>query len=277
MNDTNQCFLPLDEAAISMAMYELGVGRPAVQVLDSVDSTNNWLLERLKPGSSGQACTVCAAEHQTAGRGRRGKAWHTPELGVTFSLSINIPLPLSEISGVSLLAGAAVCDCLRNVGAGLAMVKWPNDILVRESKLCGILVEVASYSEHSTTVIIGIGVNYRRGPEVVSIDQSSMDLFDLCDGHPPDRSALIGSLAGNVYQCVSAMRADSLERLKNGWSHYDALNDRIVEVHSAGERVIGTAAGIDDMGLFRLRTADRIRSFSSADVSVRPKGVHKPD
>ncbi len=266
---------PLDESAIAAAVARLGPHRPTVKVLKKVDSTNNWMLQRMgqsKSGISDAGFLVCAAEYQSSGRGRRGKAWHTPETGVTFSLGIRIPLALSQVSGVSLLVGAAVCDCLREVGVAGAMVKWPNDILVRDAKLCGILVEVQSYTEQSTDVVIGIGVNYRRGAEAQQIDQPVVDLFDLCNAQPPLRSSLIGSLAANVYQSIGRMRADSLSTLKTGWTGYDALDRRAVEVRNGNELIAGKAMGIDDSGQLLVETTGGIQSYSSAEVSIRRSG-----
>lgn len=244
-------------------------------VLDSVGSTNSWLCEKQSGSGSDEHKTpdlqVCAAEHQTAGRGRRGKVWYTPLCGVTFSLRFTVPVALAEVGGISLLTGAAVCDSLRQCSVEQAMIKWPNDILVNQAKLVGILVEVGGHTKASTTLIVGIGVNYQRGAEQKKIDQASTDLFDLCNGSPPDRSVLIGHLAAAVYRrCNSGSVPGNMVVLAREWARYDAFAGADIEVNPGTAQVLsGRADGIDDTGRLRIKSGSESFSVSSGDVSVR--------
>lgn len=246
-----------------------------VSVLDSVGSTNSWLSDKQLGDGPGEHqnpdLQVCAAEHQTAGRGRRGKVWHTPLRGITFSLRFTVPVALAEVGGISLLTGAAVCDSLRLWSVEQAMIKWPNDILVDRAKLVGILVEVASHTKASTTLIIGIGVNYQRGAEQRKIDQASIDLFDLCGGFPPDRSVLIGHLAAEVFQrCNSGSVHGNMAELAREWSRYDAFAGTDIEVNpGTSQALTGLADGVDDTGRLRIKTGSETVMVSSGEVSVR--------
>ena len=240
-----------------------------VHVFETIASTNTWLLE----GEFDSPVTLCAAEHQTVGRGRRGKTWHSPNSGVTFSLRFNRPESVERFNGLSLLTGAVLCDSLRAVGIADAMVKWPNDVLVDNAKLAGILIESkAATSTPGTCVVVGMGINYKRGDEAQLIEQASTDLSALCEHNElPDRSTLIAEIATRLVAIVAAADIpDAVRDLAGRWKNYDALAGADVCASVAGgESVVGNADGIDMSGGFRIKTSHGIRVFTSADVSVR--------
>ena len=240
-----------------------------VEVLDTVDSTNSRLLE----ADISSPVFLCAAERQTVGRGRRGKVWYSPESGVTFSMRFNLTESVSRFNGLSLLVGAILCDSLRGLGVVDAMVKWPNDVLVHGSKLAGILIESRTTGLNKESVlVVGIGVNYKRGEEARLIDQASTDLDALCgSGELPDRSVLIGDIATRLLSVVSEDVPGALIQLSARWHEYDALNGTRVIAKVASECIHGRAAGIDINGNLRIDTADGIRCLNSADVSVQPE------
>src|SRR5687767_1916135 len=125
----------------------------AVRVVERCTSTNDLALKAQSP-------VLVAAEEQTAGRGRRGRRWHSaPGAGITFSLSRKINRPTRELPALSLVAGVAAARALRALGADV-QVKWPNDLVVGGAKLGGILVETRS-SGHA---VIGVGINCRPTP-----------------------------------------------------------------------------------------------------------------
>ena len=239
-----------------------------VQVLDKVDSTNTRLLE----GDFPSPVTLCAAEHQTVGRGRRGKTWYSPDSGVTFSMRFNRREPVQQFNGLSLLAGAVLCDSLRDAGIADVMVKWPNDVLVNNAKLAGILIESrAMPAKTGTCIVVGMGINYKRGEEAQLIDQASTDLYTLCgDTGLPGRSGLIAQIATRLCSVVKTDVPGAVRDLAAGWSKYDALAGAQVCVNTSDSgSITGSAQGIDAGGGFRIKTGGEIRVFTSADVSVR--------
>src|SRR5918992_2048255 len=140
----------LDASAIGLPNVE-------VRVVERCGSTNDLVFkERLeKP-------VLIAAEEQTAGRGRRGRRWHSaPGAGVTFSLGRRIRRPVRELAALSLVAGVAATRALRTLGVRKAALKWPNDLVVDGAKLGGILVETRSQGA-AVYAVIGIGINCRR-------------------------------------------------------------------------------------------------------------------
>ena len=255
---------PLDAKVIESFCHQRGC-EINVTVLPSVDSTNTWILQETQ--SSG--ATLCAAEHQTEGRGRRGKTWHSPNCGITFSIGLNTDRPVGWFNGLSLLTGAVLCDCLRQVGADDAMVKWPNDVLVNGAKLAGILIESVASSAGSggTHIVIGMGINYNRGPEAQLIDQANTDLFQLCGKPLPDRSQLIAEITTQVMQVVTADVPKAMQELAQIWPQYDALSGVELKAEHAGQILTGVAAGIDATGAMRLQSKNGIQVLHSADIT----------
>lgn len=271
MTQDDRLLAPLDRSVIE-TYCRAAQCNIELHVLRTVESTNTWLLD----GEFDSAVTLCAAEHQTLGRGRRGKSWHSPDSGVTFSLRFNCPEPIVFFNGLSLLVGSELCDCLRAAGVSNAMVKWPNDVLVNGAKLAGILIEsraAVSLSDATATgsiIVIGIGINYRRGAETQLIEQASTDLVELCGADQlPDRSTLIASVATRLTALLSSDVPAKLAGLATRWGDYDALSDTHIVVSVAGQSETGLATGIDAEGGLQVQTDDGLRVFMSADVSVR--------
>src|SRR5918994_7602341 len=135
----------LDGAAIVLPGVE-------VRIVERCTSTNDLLLKE-------NNTVLLAAEEQTAGRGRRGRRWHSaPGAGLTFSLGRRIRRPARELAALSLVAGVAAARALRALGVRPAALKWPNDLVVDGAKLGGILVE----TRNGGHAAIGVGINCRR-------------------------------------------------------------------------------------------------------------------
>lgn len=257
---------PLNGVLISEQLSKAGF-EVEVEVLKSVDSTNTRLLD----SENSPPVVLCAAEHQTVGRGRRGKTWHSPDSGITFSMRFDRPEPVSHFTGLSLLVGTVLCDSLRNVGVTDAMVKWPNDVLVEKAKLAGILIESrATASKQATVLVVGMGVNYKRGDEARLIDQASTDLNTVCGSEKlPDRSVLIADIATRLLSVISGDVPTALSELSGRWARYDALAGKSVNAEVGGKLLHGVASGIDENGNLRLATDDGLLCLNSADVTVR--------
>ncbi|MEM7259015.1 MAG: biotin--[acetyl-CoA-carboxylase] ligase, partial [Pseudomonadota bacterium] len=256
MSEYDDRMTDLSSGVIESEATSRFTGDVSVRVLERVGSTNTWVKDfiagtSLAPGET----LVCAAEHQTAGRGRRGRVWHSPWRGVTFTTAFGVSQPAHQLSGLSLLCGVAVCTVLRESGINGAAVKWPNDILIEQAKLAGILIEVIGVRANSAVIVAGIGVNYRRGHEAALIDQSSTDLYQLLGDSLPDRSVLIGAMVGELRRCCAGNIAESVAGLAPRWHDYDALRGKQVECTGDGaEPLTGTAVGIDQLGRLLIQT-----------------------
>ena len=131
-------------------------------------------------------------------------------------------------------------------------------------------MEIAASGNYESTVIIGIGLNYQRGQEASKIDQFSTDLFELCGESLPDRSALIGAIAGEVYHRCQGLIPENVSQLAAEWPEYDALAGQTVQIESGEETRTGRCDGIDSRGQLRVITQSGPILVSSGNVSVRP-------
>lgn len=137
--------------------FNTNILRPQVIWVDEIDSTNRHAKDLLEEGSP--EGTIVLARTQTAGRGRKGREWLSPVGGLYFSLIVAPHVPNEQTPLLGILASCAVCTALREIGVREAMVKWPNDVLVGDSKISGILAESVSIGGEILGTVLGIGVN----------------------------------------------------------------------------------------------------------------------
>ena len=245
-----------------------------LEVHDQIDSTNAHLLAEAQTGAP--SGTVCLAERQTAGRGRRGRIWVSP-FGANIYLSVlwRYPLPPAALGGVSLAAGVAVAAVLREAGIDDLTLKWPNDLLWRRRKLGGLLLEVVGEAQGPSHLVTGLGLNLRMElGQGAAIDQPWTDLASAVAGPLVGRNALAARLIAALCDALERYGRQGLAPFLADWESLDGLRGETVSLH-LGERVItGTHAGIDPDGALRLDTPEGERSFNAGEVSFSPaKGV----
>jgi BirA family biotin operon repressor/biotin-[acetyl-CoA-carboxylase] ligase len=249
----------------------LGVRQEELQVhvVDTVDSTNSVLLAEAQAGAP--SGLVVAAELQTRGRGRRGRGWHTG-LGdaLTFSLLWRFLQGVGALHGLSLAVSVALVRALRASGATEAMVKWPNDVLWRQRKLAGVLIEVQGGPAGPSAAVIGIGINVRLDETVRDrIDQPAADLAEA--GVPLHRSRILARVLAELAEVLGVFAARGFAPLKAEWESYHLLSGQPVWVTLSDEEAVGAVvAGVDDDGALLAQTATGLRRFQSGDVSLRP-------
>ncbi len=185
-----------------------------------VDSTNKYLLDLARDDQEGG--TICLAERQIQGRGRRGRQWISP-LGGNIYLSVLWKLPFgpAQLSGLSLAIATSVVDTLHNIGLKDVGVKWPNDIVWRERKLAGILLEIGGESAGPSFVIVGLGLNIQLNKEFAGdIDQPWVDL-DSISKKPIERNKLVAELISAIIQTFNRFEYDGLKPFLPKWRQYD--------------------------------------------------------
>ena len=223
-------------AALSKAMRER---IPDFVLHHQVDSTNSWLLE--KAAGEAPSGTVCLAEQQTAGRGRRGRSWISP-FGSNIYLSIlwRYGLAPAQLSGLSLAAGLAVVRALEQLGIQGIGLKWPNDVLADGCKLAGLLLEVVGEAEGPSRVVVGVGVNVRMSAQQgAGIDQPWTDLASMPDARRYSRNRLAALLIEHLVAMLNAFETQGLAPLLEEWNRYDLLHGRRVIVTSGDRRIEG--------------------------------------
>ena len=239
----------------------------ALQVHWQIESTSSALLRQASEGAPD--LSVCVAETQSAGRGRRGRVWQS-QLGgnIYFSLLRRFACGMGALSGLSLVAGVALMQALEDCGVVGIGLKWPNDALADGHKLAGILVELGGEFLGPCFAVIGIGVNLRL-PDTTGIDQPWTDLARLCGGDLPSRNRLIACLITRLVAVLDRFGVDGFASLREDYARYDALVGHPVSVRTVAGEVSGIADGVDVRGALRVRRSGQVMTFDSAEVSVR--------
>ncbi len=242
----------------------------SVEVLPSIDSTNTELMRRARAGD--RSPTLLVALEQSAGRGRRGKQWHSrPGGSLTFSLGL--PYQPADWSGLSLAVGVSLAESLHPE----LRLKWPNDLWWRGRKLGGILIE-AAISGQQRYAVIGVGLNVELPelrPDSGLVDEAAAlalppvppaALQELDPGR--DAGHWLAAVVPALVQNLQAFERAGFAAFAARFAARDALAGLELRL-SDGQQ--GQAAGVGPDGALRLRTAAGLVDITSAEVSVRPR------
>jgi BirA family biotin operon repressor/biotin-[acetyl-CoA-carboxylase] ligase len=245
-----------------------------IEVLFEVGSTNTYLYEAAPPPSGHPR--LAFAEIQSAGRGRRGRSWLAPfGSGLTFSLAWTFAETPPGLSALGLAMGVAVAETLRDGGAKEVQLKWPNDIVWRQRKLGGLLLQLRSESGGPASVVAGLGLNLSL-PAAARARLSGggalpvADLAEAMVGQPVGRNALAGRLAAGMLAALEKFSHAGFGAFAPRWAELDALAGTRVRIEQGAEVVEGDACGTDAEGALLVRVAGQVRRFHSGDVSPRP-------
>ena len=259
----------LDAGRVRGAVPRLGSG--AVHTRFAVDSTNSFLAARLRGGAP--APELCVAEIQTAGRGRQGRRWVSgPGRSLMLSVSWRFAARGEELSGLSLAAGVALAESLAAGGFDGVMLKWPNDLVVGDRKLAGILVEASRCGSGPAACVVGVGFNLDLAPaDSGRIGQPWTD-FATAFARVPARDTLAAQTANALLDACERFRDGGMASFAARWRERDALRGRPVRVLSAGSPIDGTARGIDGDGALLVEHSAGVSRCRSGEVSVRARG-----
>lgn len=229
-----------------------------VRIHDELPSTNSALVEEARRGAP--EGLVLVADHQTAGRGRLGRTWSAePGTALLVSVLLRPPLPIDEIPLVLMAAGLAACDGVEEAAGFRPQLKWPNDLVVGDRKLAGLLSEAAGGSEPA--VILGLGVNVSAGAYPAELAGDAISCEEAAS-KPVDRARLLIGfltglesrystvLAGKRDDTLSAYRADSAtlgRRVRVELTAGDALEGRASRVADDGQLVVTDDQGAEHL------------------------------
>ena len=239
-----------------------------LHLLSSTESTNSFLQAHCVPLLNGG--TACLAEHQTAGRGRRGRRW-VSVFGRNLCLSLmwRFDLALQDLAGLSLAAGVALARVLQGAGLRGHRLKWPNDLMLEEKKLAGILVEASGEASGPCSAIIGVGLNLELDEEsAILIDQPWTELHAHLETRP-GRNELAGALLNELLEGCIRYQQEGLAPFLEEWKNWDGFLGKEVELILGDTRVRGTHAGLDPRGGLILESGGELRTFYAGEVSLR--------
>jgi len=252
----------LDEQAI---LSQVTQGN--VSVIPVIDSTNQYLLERMHEMESGAACI---AEYQQAGRGRRGRQWFSP-FGANLYMSMYWRLEQGPAAamGLSLVIGIIMAETLRSLGADDVRVKWPNDIYLNDRKLAGILVELTGKTGDAAQIVIGAGINLAmRTADASQINQGWINLQEA--GVTVNRNELAAHLINSLREALPLFEQEGLTPFVARWAALDNFINRPVKLLIGEREVHGIARGVDSQGGLLLEQDGEIKAWVGGEISLRP-------
>jgi BirA family transcriptional regulator, biotin operon repressor / biotin---[acetyl-CoA-carboxylase] ligase len=231
-------------------------------------STNTEAAQQAARGAPEGLCVV--AREQTAGRGRRARTWASPkDAGLYFSLLLRPKFGTDRWPLLTLMAALAVADALRRACRLSIDIKWPNDLLAGERKLCGILAE-AIETQPGRACIVGVGINLRAGAFPPELQDHATSVEQLI-GQAPDAEQLLHYLVDALAHRYAALSAEEgAAALIREWeSRSTYARGRRVRVSLAGELITGTTRGLEPDGALRVETdAGEMRIIRAGDVTA---------
>ncbi len=244
--------------------------RAELASLELAFDTGSTNADALRAPLPARGCAAFLAERQTAGRGRRGRAWASPLAAhVYLSLARRFDGGIAGLQGLGLAVGVAACEALQALGYPQVGLKWPNDLLAEGRKLGGILVEVGGEAAGPLRVVVGLGLNVQMPASAArGIDQPWTDLAAL-SSRPPDRPAVAAALLAALMLALARFERAGLAPFLERWPRHDQLAGRAVRLEEGGRVHEGIAAGVAADGALRLRLADGERCFHAGEASLR--------
>lgn len=255
------------------ALKRAGVHDMQVDVFDSLPSTSEYLSAILvqdtpKSSVASAGSRLCVTDWQTNGNGRRGKTWVTERGNVTFSMLVSIKKPPAMLMGLSLVTGVCVAESLASLAGLKVDLKWPNDILVSDGKLCGLLTELVSNAPNMTHVVVGIGINYTQPTGIEAGDYTAVNLPELVE-LPPSRADLISDVAKRVLRAYALFEEQGWSAFADRWDAFDYLKGRRVRVLGADTEKQALAVGVNEQGALLVESDGVTQALFSGDVSLR--------
>lgn len=229
----------------------------------SCPSTQDIVREEALGGAP--AGTICVTDHQTAGRGRRGRTWSDPPgKALMFSYLARVARPADELAALSLLVGIVVAESLPLA----PRLRWPNDLVLAGGKVAGILVELVTPPDQALFAVIGIGVNANlAADELPPTDRLPATSLLVEGGVEVNRVALLGAIADGLDAALARFAEEGFAPFVERYAALDGLAGHRISLRLPQEEVAGTATGVDVHGQLRLRLPDGSeRLFAAGEV-----------
>ena len=257
----------LDASLIQAGLQQ--APRAPIAVHWQLDSTQNALA---RSGADLPDFSVVLAECQSAGRGRRGRHWHSPPgMGLALSILKRFDCGPAALSGLSIAMGVCAVQALSSLTTLPDLqLKWPNDLVVGDAKLAGILIEVDGEYDGPCVARIGLGLNLHLSAELqAELAQPATDLASLCANALPERNKLAARLIEQLQDGLLRFERQGLAAFAADFARLDGLAGQAITLHGSTGQRHGIGRGIDDRGALRVQIDEGIVSVFSDQVSVR--------
>ncbi len=241
--------------------------------VESIDSTNKELKRRIAAGELHTSGYILAAREQYAGRGRFERVWQTVKgENLTFSLVLATAEAFPRIATIPLATGLGVCNYLISKGV-VAEGKWPNDVLVQDRKICGILSEQASYAGQEY-IIVGVGLNLNMSAQRAGSIAKPATSLKIELGEELDPAVALRELLPYISSSLGLWQEGGFARIRPYWELIAWRLGKEIELDNAGKIVCGRLVGFGDNGQLVIADASENRSeYWSGDVSIKRDGL----
>ena len=250
--------------------------KPKILRYESLPSTNNEVARLAAQGAEEGLAVV--ADEQTAGRGRMQRTWVSPEgAGLYFSILLRPEIPMDRWPLVTFMAAVAVAEALQESCSLACDIKWPNDLLAGERKICGILAEVIDTDSHKA-IVLGIGINLTSQAFPEELAGRAISVGEAT-GRRPDREAILKELVQALARWYVVLHdEEGPGRMLASWASRSSYADgKFVKVMNGDEAVMGVTRGLEPDGALRLESptgaitivrAGDVTSLRATDVGL---------
>ena len=263
-----QTLSPLDSSQIlNNLKKDLIDYSPEILITKTTASTNEDAKSYLEHQSS--SLSIHLSEQQVAGKGRNGKKWVSPE-GKNIYLSIGwiSPLKYSELDGLSLSVGTVLASNLNKYAENLIKIKWPNDLLIKNKKISGILIETVDLGG-KVGVVIGIGINvHMTKEEGRDIDQSWISLDQVTDSIN-NRNEVVANLLNELFNLTISFSQEGFRPFKDDFENLDLLKGKICNISMDGHNKVVEVMGVNDNGELIVKDNSENLTLRYGEVSIR--------
>jgi BirA family biotin operon repressor/biotin-[acetyl-CoA-carboxylase] ligase len=256
----------LSTDVIKKSLRTRWLGQPAIFFFDVVESTNTEANRLAQEGAP--EGTLIVADAQTEGRGRLGRTWASPpSSGLYLSIILRPAHPADWFPRLTLTAGVAVASAIQQIGT-TPQLKWPNDILIADRKVGGILAEAVFDKRGIDFAVLGIGINvHTKQEEFPTSIRNLATSLRLSLGKTVSRLHLLQTLLNEIEQWFETLNTGDFATILETWSEFDATLGRVVEVFLPQKRVIGVAEALESDGTLLVRDkSDCLHRIVAGDV-----------
>ena len=248
----------------------LPISSSQIHLFKCLDSTNTWLKSH---GGSGD---ICIAEQQTAGRGRRGNRWLSPDAeNIYCSVKWYFNISPTHLSLLSLVVGLSIAKALEKIGLRGHGVKWPNDIFWLGRKMGGILIETITSSSQTMQqqIIIGFGLNINMSSSAGNtIDQPWVSLNEAM-GKSVNRQQLLAFILEYLIHDLQQFEHLDIQQFQSDWQQWDILHNQSVTILQEHQEHIGVVKGLDEQGRLGVKlNSGKLRYYASAEIRLKKSG-----
>ncbi len=249
-----------------------------LEIFAEIDSTNSYLMQQPAPAPG--KIHVALTDNQTAGRGRHGRSWQSPQgSGLCLSIAHTFASPPTNLPALTLAIGLGAIKTLDDLNVPAVQLKWPNDLIALDSKLGGILTEAQTQPGGAVTVVSGIGLNidFNERPEVLLEMDDGRRAIDLKSqvAELPEWNRIAAGLVSELSQAIADYESGGFKQFSSQWAQHDWLFGREVTISAQGRQIKGTGAGIGDDGALLVDTLSEGRQRVTSG-SVVMAGAREP-